>query len=89
VKARCRVGRRLNLLVGPRFEHEVATAKMRAGDGYTLVVDVEPISGPVFRVEDEGEFAARCDGCNEHSRFYRRRGEPALRRWAHEHRCVP
>lgn len=46
-----------------------------------------PISGPIVRIAVDTLWVARCEGCGQAAKPYRRRREPAMLGWAHAHRC--
>jgi hypothetical protein len=88
-----------DLMVGYRFElpdgkvesmPSWTDLQLRAGSGWTYVIDQIPISGPIFFQDHENSpwarYSAACAGCWESSKGYRTR-HPAIRQWAHRHRC--
>ena len=55
-----------------------------------------PVAGPIARIElpegdyrskQWGRYFAQCLSCLSKGRFYRRKNEPAMFKWAHAHRC--
>ena len=76
---------RRKLLVGYRFSEHAET---RTGADGSLVVEAEPIAGPVYLepLPLEGGLVAVCKGCQAHSKPYVRL-QPALMQWVHHHRC--
>lgn len=69
--------------------------KARVGSGPSVVIDAEPISGPIVRKSYEEHsqgialrYFAVCQGCGGYSpKNYMNKNSAHLLRWAHLHRC--
>lgn len=77
------------MLCGARYRSE----DVRVGRSYTLVLEdmmgkpPTPLSGPIFLIRwPTGEYIAHCNHCGEATKRYKVQS-PALKAWAHRHRC--
>lgn len=81
------------LLVGYRFSSQHPEL-IRAGQGLTVVVDMEPTSGPIYLLRgteypmERNYWCAHCRGCDAMSKRYQQERSVNIRKWAHAHRCV-
>lgn len=64
------------------------------GPYFTEKGGIKHVAGPVVRFTyGRGNesvpttYAAECDHCGDQSKHYRKKNEPALQRWASNHRC--
>lgn len=92
---------RKGMLVGVRFSiplNKEWSDVSRPVGGFAQVVDLPPVSGPIYLHWSPGGlsrsshehnpplFWARCDRCGETSRRYKRNGSH-IKTWANDHRC--
>lgn len=81
----------MRVLIGTRFaaQSEVdiwSALNMRLGLGNTIVVDAEPVAGPIYVQTLEGNMKQPiCAGCGGQGPLRKRMD--AIKRWAHLHRC--
>ena len=87
------------ILVGPRYRYDDARhgadrtflletdGAVKGFDPHAVVQIPKPVAGAIWRRGYGKHWFCWCESCHAITRTYKRKNEPALRKWAHQHRC--